>query len=107
MSHFCIKCSECGRVITQCRCFDPNKIITYRICGSCAQKAKNTVTSENIIKENQTESELNGILDLIPIEYRVIVREGAADENLFASVALSVAKLVREIEKNNGVKCQN
>jgi len=95
MSHFITKCSECGTTITQCRCPDPNKTVQYEICDSCKDKPK-TASIEAVKdgQESETKKELIGILEMIPPEFRVRVREGAGDENLFASLAVSVAKLV-------------
>lgn len=36
--HFIEKCSKCGKVITQCRCMDANKPVTYGICKECQEK---------------------------------------------------------------------
>ncbi len=44
--------------------------------------------------KKRTDSEINGVLELIPNPVRV--REGAGNENLFASLAVSVAKLLRK-----------
>lgn len=39
MSHYIIRCSKCDTVIEQCRCADPNKPVSYRVCYECKQKA--------------------------------------------------------------------
>lgn len=38
--HFVIKCKECGAVIAQCRCPDPNKPVKYEVCEKCKQGVK-------------------------------------------------------------------
>lgn len=38
MSHFIIICSECGKVISQCRCPAENKTKTYEVCKECKEK---------------------------------------------------------------------
>ena len=35
MSHGIIKCSECGKVILQCRCIEGHKNVTYQVCDEC------------------------------------------------------------------------
>ena len=92
MSHFMTKCSKCDAIITQCRCPDPNKTIKYEICSSCKDKTKVAEVSED--KTTFYEKEISAVLDMIPEEFRVRVREGAGSENLAASLAISVAKLV-------------
>lgn len=38
--HFLIKCSSCDVVITQCRCADPTKTVTYSTCDACKKLGK-------------------------------------------------------------------
>ena len=38
MNHYKVICSECNRVIAQCRCIDCNKEIRMSICDDCKQK---------------------------------------------------------------------
>jgi len=38
MSHFITLCSECGKVIKQCRCMSCDKIKTYEVCEECKSK---------------------------------------------------------------------
>lgn len=40
--HFIKKCSNCGTVIMQCRCMDPDKPIVYGICLKCSSQEKGT-----------------------------------------------------------------
>jgi hypothetical protein len=39
MGHFKEICKMCGTIISQCRCMDCNKEVTYNICDACKQKA--------------------------------------------------------------------
>ena len=39
--HFILKCSECGDIVSQCRCMDHNKTVEKTICAKCKQKALN------------------------------------------------------------------
>lgn len=36
--HFIELCKDCGKVISQCRCPDPNKTKTYSVCKECQSK---------------------------------------------------------------------
>lgn len=38
MNHFMVVCSECGKIITQCRCPSENKTKTYEVCKECQEK---------------------------------------------------------------------
>lgn len=38
--HKIIKCSECGDIITQCRCKMINKEVEFDICTECEKKDK-------------------------------------------------------------------
>ena len=40
MSHFKVLCECCGKVMEQCRCPSPDKIITYKVCDSCKEANK-------------------------------------------------------------------
>ena len=33
--HGITKCKECDRIISQCKCMDKNKPITYSVCSEC------------------------------------------------------------------------
>ena len=33
--HGIVKCSECNKVIRQCRCMAGHRNVTYEICGAC------------------------------------------------------------------------
>lgn len=37
MSHFIKLCAYCGTVISQCRCMDKNKPLTYGCCDKCSK----------------------------------------------------------------------
>lgn len=41
MNHFIIICSECDKVISQCRCPSLNKTKTYEVCKECQDKKEN------------------------------------------------------------------
>jgi len=53
---------------------------------------------EDHIRGRNLKEELQGIIDLIPGYCYVKVREGGGPENLLASIAVSVAKMKRELE---------
>jgi hypothetical protein len=38
MEHFKKICTECKKVIEQCRCMDANKVVLYDICDECKAK---------------------------------------------------------------------
>lgn len=38
--HKIVKCSECDKIIMQCRCMDKDKPIEYRICEECFEEMK-------------------------------------------------------------------
>jgi hypothetical protein len=44
MSHYIELCNHCGKVISQCRCMDVNKVKRYGICDEC--KGLEDMTSE-------------------------------------------------------------
>jgi hypothetical protein len=48
--HFIIRCQYCNRVISQCRCPDPNKSLTYGVCDTCKDIRK--VTGGFLIPES-------------------------------------------------------
>jgi hypothetical protein len=94
MSHFVIKCKYCQGIMTQCRCPDPNKPVTYDICNAC----KANPPAKILGKDELLEVEIRSIMDHIPEDCRIYVREGAGNEDLIASLAVSVAKLVYKLE---------
>ena len=49
MSHFKVLCECCGKVMEQCRCPSPDKIITYKVCDSCKEANKEKAyTRQNV-----------------------------------------------------------
>lgn len=48
MSHFVKYCSECNKVISQCRCMDCRKTVLYDICDECK---KNQTPSKKIRRD--------------------------------------------------------
>ena len=42
MSHFIEKCRKCGETMSQCRCADPSKTVTYGICSTCKAEEEQT-----------------------------------------------------------------
>ena len=50
--HFKEVCSDCKKIISQCRCSDPNKQVTYSVCASC-QAIRNKVIKANPISPIQ------------------------------------------------------
>ena len=45
--HYVVKCRECDRVITQCRCADPNKAVRWSICNKCAERLAAEAVAED------------------------------------------------------------
>lgn len=43
--HFIEKCKECGKVIIQCRCPDPNKKVILSTCEDCKSGKGNNANS--------------------------------------------------------------
>lgn len=48
-SHFIEYCTECLKVISQCRCIDCNKTTRYGICSDCQKKTKVETKHRHII----------------------------------------------------------
>ena len=44
IGHFILKCTECGRTITQCRCMEPDKELRWAVCMECEQKRRKEQT---------------------------------------------------------------
>lgn len=40
LGHKIIECSECGKIIMQCRCMDKDKPVEHRICDECLKEMK-------------------------------------------------------------------
>lgn len=36
--HFILKCSECGKILMQCRCPSLDKPVIYKVCDDCTDK---------------------------------------------------------------------
>jgi hypothetical protein len=45
-NHFIEICSECGKVISQCRCPAEDKTKTYKVCNDCKKEIENEVSKE-------------------------------------------------------------
>ena len=60
--HFIEKCTNCGGVISQCRCIDKNKTIKYSICDKCSKEAlkigTKLILSENLEKTKKKKLDL-------------------------------------------------
>jgi hypothetical protein len=69
-------------------------------CGRCARLVDRDVAKLRIDKlalvAELVNQEVRGVIDLVPKSCRVIVREGAGPEDIFATLAVSVAKLASE-----------
>jgi hypothetical protein len=85
MNHYINQCKKCGDIISQCRCPSFNKTITFDLCNRC--------------KVVVFKDEIRAIIDSIPEDYKVIVREGVGEENIVATLAISVAKLIHKVEQ--------
>jgi hypothetical protein len=85
MSHYIKQCKKCGDIISQCRCPSTDKTITFDLCNRC--------------KVVVLEDEIRAVINSIPKDYRVIVREGAGEENIVATLSVSVAKLIHKVEQ--------
>jgi hypothetical protein len=85
MSHYIKQCKKCGDIISQCRCPSTDKTITFDLCNRC--------------KVVVLEDEIRAVINSIPEDYRVIVREGAGEENIVATLSVSVAKLIHKVEQ--------
>ena len=44
--HFILKCTECGIIITQCRCMESGKELRWGVCKKCE--------AENRLKDQET-----------------------------------------------------
>lgn len=76
--HFKEVCSECGTVVNQCRCPDPNKKVTYVICWDCLKKIGKEVqseTSNNIERIKDLTWRLRNILMQPGQDYIDLMRE--------------------------------
>ena len=62
--HFIKYCRGCECVITQCRCADPNKTITYGLCSNCSQLS--------LMKEENVMPEETEVIDLVKEAYDIV-----------------------------------
>lgn len=53
-AHFKEVCTECKKVVAQCRCFHPWKFVRDTICDDCKGKQKVTDSAVNIGAKVQT-----------------------------------------------------
>lgn len=47
MTHFKTVCTQCGIIITQCRCPDQNKTIKWDVCDDC----KKSEIKKDVVEE--------------------------------------------------------
>ena len=60
MSHFITLCSECGKVISQCRCMSCDKIKNYEVCEDCSNLISKKYIGKNRISEYGIETIFTG-----------------------------------------------
>jgi hypothetical protein len=47
MGHEIIQCSECGKIIRQCRCMAKDKPVYFEVCGDCVKKINTPEVKDN------------------------------------------------------------
>lgn len=101
--HFKEICSKCGTVVSQCHCPDPNKKVTYVICGSCLKKTGTGVQSEscnNIEKIKDLTWRLRNILMQPGNDYINLMRQLRDELNVVLGDPAQLTKKERRREQS-------
>ena len=76
--HERVVCSKCDKIIRQCRCMEPHKVITFETCDKCAGNPAPQTTGNLVVVGAQTPAYWMREPD--NIEAVVIVRDDAGKE---------------------------
>lgn len=85
-THKLVKCKECGKTISNCRCMSPNKTVVYEICDDCKKMDKTAMvklSNEEIDKsliDRDERKPVRKIMDdkIIPAAGSILAAGGAA-----------------------------